>query len=86
MAIFEALVECHDILIVGKSPIKLRHRPLMTIAVDWEVKHQFKQTNKQKDFQFAVVHLASCSIQINLIITLSLESTETYCVLSESML
>ena len=26
----------------------MRQRPDMTIAVDWDVKHQFKQTNKQK--------------------------------------
>ena len=30
---------------LGKSPIKWRQRPDMTIAVDWDVKHQFKQTN-----------------------------------------
>ena len=28
---------------LGKSPIKWRQRPDMTIAVDWDVKHQFKQ-------------------------------------------
>ena len=27
---------------LGKSPIKWRQRPDMTIAVDWDVKHQFK--------------------------------------------
>ena len=32
---------------LGKSPIKWRQRSDMTIAVDWDVKHQFKQTNKQ---------------------------------------
>ena len=47
MVIFKALVGCHDILILGKSPIKWRQRPDMTLAVDWDVKHQFKQTNKQ---------------------------------------
>ena len=36
---------------MGKSPIKWRQRPNMTIAVDWDVKHQFKQTNKQFFFQ-----------------------------------
>ena len=35
--------ECHDILLLGISPIKWRHRPDMTIAVDWDVMHQFKQ-------------------------------------------
>ena len=43
-SIFEAHFECHDILMLGKSPIKWRQRPDMTIAVDWDVKHQFKQT------------------------------------------
>ena len=43
MVIFQALVGCHDILILGKSPIKWRQRPDMTVAVDWDVKHQFKQ-------------------------------------------
>ena len=41
--IYEAHFECHDILMLGKSPIKYRQRPDMTIAVDWGVKHQFKQ-------------------------------------------
>ena len=27
--------------------MKWRQRPDMTLAVDWDVKHQFKQTNKQ---------------------------------------
>ena len=36
-----------DILIVGKSPIKWRQRPGMTIAVDWDVKLASIQTNKQ---------------------------------------
>ena len=34
-----------DILILGKSLIKWRQRPGIIIAVDWDVKHQFKQTN-----------------------------------------
>ena len=37
--IFQALVGCHDILILGKSPIKWRQRPDMTLAVDSDVKH-----------------------------------------------
>ena len=40
MVIFEALVGCHDILILVKSLIKWRQRPDMTLAVDWDVKHQ----------------------------------------------
>ena len=43
VVIFQALVGCHDILILGKSPIKWRQRPDMTLAVDWDVKHQLKQ-------------------------------------------
>ena len=39
-----ASFECHDILMLGKCPIKRRQRPDMTIAVDWDVKHLFKQT------------------------------------------
>ena len=33
---------CHDILMLGRSPIKWRQRPDMTIAVDWEAKPQIK--------------------------------------------
>ena len=29
---------------LGKSPMKWIQSPEMTIAVDWDVKHQFKQT------------------------------------------
>ena len=59
MVTFEALVGCHDILILGKSPIKWRQRPDMTLAVDWDV-NQFKQTKKNQwnywfvDFVFYV--------------------------------
>ena len=34
----EAHFECHDIPMLGKSPIKWRQRPDLTIAVDWDVK------------------------------------------------
>ena len=44
--LFEALFGCHDILILGKSPIKWRQHSNMTLAVDWDAKPQFKQTNK----------------------------------------
>ena len=30
---------------LGLSPIKWRQRPDMTIAVEWDAKHQFKQRN-----------------------------------------
>ena len=43
---YEAHFECHDILMLGKSPIKWWQCFDKTIAVDWDVKHQFKQTNK----------------------------------------
>ena len=47
-AIFEAILDVmnHDVLIFGKSPIKWKQHRNMTIAVDWDVKHQFKQTDK----------------------------------------
>ena len=43
MVTFEALAECHDILILGKSLIKWRQCPDMTLVVDCDVKHQRKQ-------------------------------------------
>ena len=46
VVIFEAIFGCYDVLILGISPIKWRQRPDMTIAVDWDAKHQFKQTKK----------------------------------------
>ena len=45
------IFECHDILILDRSPIKWRQRPDMTLVVDWDVKFQFKQTKKQKKTQ-----------------------------------
>ena len=55
-SIIEVLVAClddcskihvhHGILILGKSPIKWRQNHDMTTAVDWDVKRQFRQTNK----------------------------------------
>ena len=35
----------NDILMLGKSLIKWKQRPDIIIAVDWDVKHQFKHTN-----------------------------------------
>ena len=43
IVIFQALVGCDDILILGKSPVKWRQHPNMTLAVDWDVKHQSRQ-------------------------------------------
>ena len=57
--IYEAHFECHDILMLGESPIKWRQCPEMTIAVDWDVKHQFKQTNNKVP---CIGHLQHCSI------------------------
>ena len=46
VVIFEAIFGCHDVLILGISSIKLRQLPDMTIAIDWDAKHHFKQTKK----------------------------------------
>ena len=43
----DEFVGCYDILVLGKSPIKWRQRPDMTLAVDWDVKHLFKQGKKE---------------------------------------
>ena len=42
VVIFEAVFGCHGILILDKHGGNV---PYMTIAVDWVIKHQFKQTN-----------------------------------------
>ena len=34
--LFQAYFGCHDILMLGRSPIKSREHPDMTIAVDWD--------------------------------------------------
>ena len=44
---------------LGKNPIKWRQRPDMTIAVDWDVKHQFKQTIDSNQVQ----HKPACNSQ-----------------------
>ena len=44
---------------LGKRPIKWTQRPDMTIAVDWDVKHQFKQTNKQT-FVDKIISVMAC--------------------------
>ena len=53
---YEVHFESHDIPMLGKSPMKWRQRPDMTIAVDWDVKHQFKQTNKQTKFSLMIIY------------------------------
>ena len=40
--LFQAHIGCHDILMLGSSPIK----PDMTIVVDWDAKPRLKQTKK----------------------------------------
>ena len=50
MVTFEAMFGCHDILLLGKSLIKWRQHPDMTITVDWGVKHQFKQANQSLSY------------------------------------
>ena len=45
--IFEGHFGCNDILMLGKSPIKWRQRPHMNTAVEKDVNHRFKQTNKK---------------------------------------
>ena len=49
MAIIQAFVWCHDILIMGKSPLKWRQLLTGTLVVDWDVKHQFKQIQYSVD-------------------------------------
>ena len=56
MVIFQALVGCHDILILGKNPIKWRQCPDLTLAVDWDVMHQF---NYFQHFDLAKAPLGS---------------------------
>ena len=34
---------CHEILMLGRSPIKLSRCPYMSIDVDWGAKQQLKQ-------------------------------------------
>ena len=45
MVIFEALCGCHDVLILGKGPVKRRQRPDMVMVVEYDIQHLFKQTN-----------------------------------------
>ena len=71
MNTFQALVGCHDILILGKNPIKWRQRPDMTLAVDWDVKHQFKQINKQ------VTKEMVCTLQLPTVNTIRLKILRT---------
>ena len=46
MVIFKALLGHHDTLILGKSPFKWRQLPKVTIAVNCDIKHQFKQMSR----------------------------------------
>ena len=47
--IFLSIFEYHYILMLGRSLIKQRQRPSMTTAVDWGVKPQNEQINKQNN-------------------------------------
>ena len=49
VVIFETPFGCHDILILGKSPVKLRQHLDTTIAVDCHIKHKFKQRYKASE-------------------------------------
>ena len=55
--IYEAHFECQDILMLGKSRIKWRQCPNMTIAVDWDIKHQFKETSSAACLSLWVIYL-----------------------------
>ena len=39
------------------TTIKWRQCPDMTFAVEWDVKHQFKQTNKSSQVDKAYIHV-----------------------------
>ena len=58
LSIFEALVGCHDILIWGKSPIKLSQLPVMILAVHWDVERKFKQKLKKNIHMYKLCGLA----------------------------
>ena len=51
---------------LGKSPIKWRQRPDMTTAVDWDVKHKFKQIDIRKTRPYNVYPLIPHSLIIKL--------------------
>ena len=71
--IFQAIVGCHGILILGKSLIKWRQRPDMTLAVDLDVKHQ---TNKTSNVFISIVLSAFALLQ-GLNIQVSFETKDT---------
>ena len=51
----EAHFDCHDILMLDKSPIKRRQRPDMTFTVDWDVKQKKKKKKKKKKLYTSVL-------------------------------
>ena len=74
--IFEALVGCHDILILGKSPIKWRQCPNMTIAVDWSDKLQSKQIyGVPSCYKSQLVPQGSTTVQVCIIPTSCMSSS-----------
>ena len=46
MAMFQAHFGCNDILKFGRSPLKWKQRPDITIAVDWDANSQLKQAQE----------------------------------------
>ena len=44
-----------------KSPIKWRQRPDMTIAVDWNAKHQFKKSKSGSHFEVILKEVESAT-------------------------
>ena len=62
MVIFEELFGCHEVLILGRSPIKWRQHSDLTIAVDWDVKRHFKQTIKNKT-AYTMKSLSTCTFR-----------------------
>ena len=58
----------------------------MTIAVDWDVKHQFKQTNKNNDYNFLFTgHPVNAEYQCVKIPPLVALSTSAWCSLTETI-
>ena len=56
------IYECHDILMLDKSPKKWR--PYINTDVDWGVKPQFKQTNRKCQVHNTLSSKDMCSVLI----------------------
>ena len=57
---------------LGRRPTKWRQRPNMTIVVDWDVKHQFKQTNQQTKIDDLFYPVAKTKALISFAVTAKL--------------